>query len=84
MNTDPKPWFLSKVWNENEQFRLVFTKMLVLMPQTGFLNATLCLDVCCCDADAMMKMSVSELGSLAATFPDLTQEERQLLADIRR
>jgi hypothetical protein len=32
----------------------------------------------------MMKMSVSELGSLAATFPDLTQEERQLLADIRR
>jgi hypothetical protein len=74
---------LSKVWNENKHFRLVFTKMLVLMPKTGFINASLCIDVCC-DADAMMKMSVSELGSLAATFPDLTQEERQLLADIRR
>jgi hypothetical protein len=35
-------------------------------------------------ADDMMKMSVIDLGSLAAAYPDLTQEERQLLADIRR
>ena len=34
--------------------------------------------------DGMMKMSVVDLASLAAAFPDLTQEERQLLADIRR
>ncbi len=34
------PWFLSKVWNENEHFRLVFAKMLVFMPKTGFLNVS--------------------------------------------
>jgi hypothetical protein len=34
------PWFLSKVWNEKEHFRLVFAKMLVFMPKTGFLNAS--------------------------------------------
>jgi hypothetical protein len=31
------PWFLSKVWNGNENFRLVFTKMLVFMSKTGFI-----------------------------------------------
>jgi hypothetical protein len=34
--------------------------------------------------DDNMKMSGLDLASLAATFPDLTPEERQLLADIRR
>jgi hypothetical protein len=29
---------LSKVWNENERFRLVFTKMLVFVPKTGSLH----------------------------------------------
>ncbi len=31
------PWFLSKVWNGNERFRLVFTEMLVFMSKTGFI-----------------------------------------------
>ncbi len=30
---------LSKVWNANERFRLVFTKTLVFMPKTGSINA---------------------------------------------
>ncbi len=30
---------LSKVWNVNERFRLVFTKTLVFMPKTGSINA---------------------------------------------
>jgi hypothetical protein len=34
------PWFLSKVWNKNEHFRLVFAKMLVFLPKTGLLNAS--------------------------------------------
>jgi hypothetical protein len=29
---------LSKVWNEEEHFRLVFTKMLVFVPKTGSLH----------------------------------------------
>jgi hypothetical protein len=29
---------LSKVWNENERFSLVFTKMLVFVPKTGSLH----------------------------------------------
>jgi hypothetical protein len=32
------PMSLSKVWNENERFRLVFTKMLVFVPKTGSLH----------------------------------------------
>jgi hypothetical protein len=34
------PWYLNKVWNGNEHFRLVFAKILVFMPKTGFLNAS--------------------------------------------
>jgi hypothetical protein len=32
---------LNKVWNENERFRLVFSKMLVFMPKTGFITVVL-------------------------------------------
>ena len=31
-----------------------------------------------------MVMSVVDLEALASAYPDLTKEERQLLADIRR
>jgi hypothetical protein len=30
---------LGTVWNENERIRLVFTKTLVFMPKTGYINS---------------------------------------------